>query len=64
MIQFSIPSMSCGHCVKAVTQAVQDVDPQAKVDVNLDTKLVQVDSTAERQKIVESLADAGYAPTP
>jgi copper chaperone len=64
MIQFSIPSMSCGHCVKAVTQAVQDVDPQAKVDVNLDTKLVQVDSTAERQKIVESLTDAGYTPTP
>jgi copper chaperone len=62
MIQFNIPSMSCGHCVKAVTQAVHEVDPQAKVDVNLDTKLVQVDSTAERQKIVGALAEAGYAP--
>lgn len=62
MIQFSIPSMSCGHCAKAVTEAVQEVDPKAKVEVNLDTKLVQVSSTAERQKIIESLADAGYAP--
>lgn len=62
MIQFNIPSMSCGHCVKAVTQAVQEVDPQAKVDVNLDTKIVQVDSTAERQKIVSALAEAGYQP--
>jgi copper chaperone len=62
MIQFNIPSMSCGHCVKAVTQAVHEVDPQAKVDVNLATKQVQVESTAEPQKLVASLAEAGYEP--
>ena len=62
MIQINIPSMSCGHCVKAVTQAVQQVDPQAKVDVNLDTKRVRVESSAERQKIVDALVDAGYEP--
>ena len=62
MIQFNIPSMSCGHCEKAVTQAVHQVDPQAKVDVNLATKQVQVESSAERQKIVESLVEAGYEP--
>jgi copper chaperone len=62
MIQFNIPSMSCGHCVKAVTQAVQAVDPQAKVDVNLGNKQVQVDSAADREKIVASLREAGYEP--
>lgn len=62
MIQFSIPSMSCGHCAKAVTQAVLEVDPRAKVEVNLDTKLVQVDSAAERGKLVQALAEAGYQP--
>jgi copper chaperone len=62
MIQINIPSMSCGHCVKAVTQAVHEVDPQAKVDVDLDTKKVVVDSTAERQKIVAALTEAGYEP--
>lgn len=62
MIQFNIPSMSCGHCVKAVTQAVQEVDPQAKVTIDLGTKQVQVDSQADRQKIVESLVEAGYRP--
>lgn len=62
MIQFNIPSMSCGHCVKAVTQAVQEVDPQAKVAVDLGTKQVQVESQADRQKIVESLVEAGYRP--
>jgi copper chaperone len=62
MIQLNIPSMSCGHCVKAVTQAVQEIDPQAKVDVNLGSKLVQVDSVAPQQKIIEALAEAGYQP--
>jgi copper chaperone len=62
MIQFNIPSMSCGHCVKAVTQAVHEVDPQAKVDVNLDTKKVDVESGADRQKIVDALVEAGYQP--
>ena len=62
MIEFNIPQMSCGHCVKAVTEAVHEVDPKAKVDVNLGTKKVNVDSQAERQKIVDALAEAGYAP--
>jgi copper chaperone len=62
LIQFNIPQMSCGHCVKAVTQAVQEVDPQAKVQVDLASKRVEVESRVERQKIVDSLAEAGYAP--
>lgn len=62
MIQFNIPTMSCGHCVKAVTEAVHEVDPKAKVDVNLDTKKVDVDSAADRQRIVRALVEAGYSP--
>ena len=62
MIQFNIPSMSCGHCVKAVTQAVHEVDPKAKVDVDLASKHVNVDTQADRGKIVEALAEAGYQP--
>jgi copper chaperone len=62
MIQLNIPQMSCGHCVKAVTEAVKEVDPQAKVDVDLVTKKVTVQTQADRQKIVDSLAEAGYQP--
>ena len=62
MIQFNIPQMSCGHCARAVTEAVKEVDPQAKVDVDLATKKVNVESQAEHQKLVEALSEAGYAP--
>ncbi|WP_241485531.1 heavy-metal-associated domain-containing protein, partial [Xanthomonas euvesicatoria] len=27
--------MTCGHCVRTVTQAIQAVDPHAQVDVDL-----------------------------
>ncbi|WP_445263583.1 heavy-metal-associated domain-containing protein [Ramlibacter sp. PS4R-6] len=62
MIQFNIPQMSCGHCARAVTEAVKEVDPNATVDVDLASKQVSVVSTAERQEIVAALAEAGYAP--
>lgn len=62
MIQFNIQSMSCGHCVKAVTEAVKSVDPQAQVQVDLGTKEVKVETQAAREKLVQALADAGYAP--
>ena len=54
--------MSCSHCVKAVTQAVHEVDPQARVEVDLDTKKVEVDSRAEQRRIVQALTEAGYPP--
>lgn len=62
MIEFNIPQMSCGHCVKAVTQAVKEVDAQAQVNVDLSTKKVSVQSDAPRDKLVGALAEAGYAP--
>lgn len=62
MIQFNIPQMSCGHCAHAVTQAVKEADPNAKVEVDLGSKKVSVDSQADRQKIVDALSEAGYAP--
>ena len=42
--------------------AVQEVDPQAKVEVDLASKNVTVESQANVKEIVTSLAEAGYAP--
>lgn len=62
MIQFNIPQMSCGHCVRAVTEAVKEVDPDARVNVDLGTKQVSIESAAERPKLVDALKEAGYEP--
>ena len=39
---FHVQGMTCGHCEKAVTQAVQSVDPQAKVTIDRPTGKVEV----------------------
>lgn len=62
MQEFQIPNMSCGHCVRAITQAVQSLDPTAKVQTDLAKHQVQVDSTADRQALVKQLTEAGYTP--
>ena len=62
MIEFDIASLSCGHCVRAVTEAVHEVDPAAHVDVDLARKHVTVQTQADRAQLAAALAEAGYAP--
>jgi copper chaperone len=62
MFEFKIPAISCGHCARAVTEAVHEVDPKAQVQVDLPAKRVQVHTDAPRPALVAALAEAGYAP--
>ncbi|KTS94795.1 heavy-metal-associated domain-containing protein [Pseudomonas parafulva] len=57
---FSVEGMTCGHCVKAVTQAVQALDGAAKVDVDLAEKQVRVDSSANPAQIRAAIQEEGY----
>ncbi|MBW8847431.1 MAG: heavy-metal-associated domain-containing protein [Burkholderiales bacterium] len=64
MYQFTLPDMSCGHCVAAITQALKSVDPQAQVSVDASTKTAAVLSALPRQTLAAALIEAGYPPTP
>ncbi|KAK6020442.1 heavy metal-associated domain protein [Ostertagia ostertagi] len=64
MYQFTLPDMSCGHCVAAITEALQEVDAQARVDIDRGTKTAQVDSALPRETLAAALAEAGYPPAP
>lgn len=63
MYEFHVEGMSCGGCVKGVTKAVQAVDSNATVDVDLKSKKVRVDSRASLEGISSSIIDAGYPVT-
>ena len=60
MIELTVSDMTCGHCVSAVTKALQAVDPQANVDVDLATKRVRVETRQPREAVTEALRQAGY----
>lgn len=57
---FEVTGMSCGHCVNAVTEALQTVDPQAQVTIDLPTGHVDVLSEQPRQDLVAAIENAGY----
>ncbi|TXJ09900.1 MAG: copper resistance protein CopZ [Acinetobacter sp.] len=60
MMKFLVENMTCGHCVKAVSNAVQQADAQAQVAVDLATKSVEVKSTLAVETVITLLAEEGY----
>lgn len=63
MYQLQVENMTCGHCVSAVTKAVQSVDPQAQVTIELAEKSVQVGSDKALEAISAAIVEAGYPVT-
>lgn len=60
MQQFRVQGMTCGHCVRAVTEAIRNDDPAANVNVDLSAARVQVDSALSAQRIIELIGEEGY----
>lgn len=52
--------MSCQHCVRAVTQAIQARDATAEVQVDLPSGTVRVVSGLPRAALREAIAGEGY----
>ena len=57
---FNVHGMSCGHCVKAITNAVQAKDPAASVRVDLAAKEVGVESAMSADQVIEAIREEGY----
>ncbi|CAI8923120.1 copper chaperone [Pseudomonas sp. IT-P253] len=57
---FNVEGMSCGHCVKAITQAVQTRDPAASVRVDLAAKEVGVESALTADQVIAAINEEGY----
>lgn len=57
---FTVEGMTCGHCEKAVTKALLTLDAQAKVVIDRNQNMVQVDSEKTREALAKAIADEGY----
>ncbi len=61
MIELTLPTMTCGHCVRTVTETIQRVDSAARLVVDLPHQRVQIESLQPVQVFAQALADEGYA---
>ena len=57
---FEVQGMTCGHCERAVTQAIQGVDAQAQIKIDRSANRVEVDSSASRDALQAAIAEEGY----
>ena len=60
MFQFTVDGMSCAHCTGRVTKAVQAIDQGATVAIDLATKRVTMDSSANQEVLADAIDAAGY----
>ena len=57
---FTVTGMTCGHCEKAVTRALKQVDPQAEVSIDRAANQVVVQSGQARELLAKAIAEEGY----
>lgn len=61
-MQFRVNDMMCNHCVMHITKAINQKDPAAKVQCNVTTKMVMVDSSLDASVVMQAIKEAGYTP--
>ena len=63
MLKLSIPAISCGHCARIITDTIHELDPEAKVQVDIDHKTASIDTRAEPAAVRARLTEEGYPPS-
>jgi len=59
-VHLTVPSIVCEKCVQAVTKAIQSVDAQANVSVDLASKQVTIETTAALEALTAAIDEAGH----
>ena len=56
----NVQKMTCGHCVRTVTNAVRALDSQAEVEVDLADGSVRIDGKVTADDAAEAIREEGY----
>jgi copper chaperone len=63
MYELQVEGMTCGGCANSVKRSVQALDNNAKVEVDLASKKVRIETGADIAKVTSALDEAGYPVT-
>jgi copper chaperone CopZ len=63
-IKYSIPNISCGHCVNTIQMEVSDIAGVSLVEANQDTQevVINFETPATEDSIIALLKEINYAP--
>ena len=57
---FTVQGMTCGHCEKAVTTAIRQLDSQADVQIDRAQNRVEVRTEQPREAVAAAIREEGY----
>ena len=60
MLTLKVSGMTCGGCINAVTRAIQAQDPEAKVQADLVSQIVSLETTLSEAQASQLITDAGF----
>ena len=63
-MKFMVKDMSCRHCVLRITDVVKRVAGVTDVSIDLDTRFVEVNGTADSAAVMDAIKGAGYTAQP
>ncbi len=59
-MNFNVPSIVCDGCAKAITDEILTHESDAKVDVDVKAKTVQIDTEASEESIKQMITALGH----
>jgi len=63
MLSLKVSGMTCGGCINAITRAIQAEDPQAKVQADLASQVVDLETSLSVKKASQIITNAGFPVT-
>ncbi|MDJ0617074.1 MAG: heavy-metal-associated domain-containing protein [Calothrix sp. MO_192.B10] len=58
--KLKVPDIACQGCADTITESLLTLEPNAKVEVDVSTKIVTVESTVPLENIKQAIINAGY----
>ncbi|NEZ56248.1 heavy-metal-associated domain-containing protein [Adonisia turfae] len=59
-MQLKVSSIVCDGCADTITKAITELDPGAKVNINVETKEVSAETSASENAVREAIAAKGH----
>ena len=66
MIAFDVKDMTCGHCVSTLSRALEQLDANARIRIDLASRRVEIDAAdgaVQAAAFADAIRAAGYTPS-
>ena len=60
--KIKVPTIACDACAKTITTAIYTLDSSAKINVDVERKVVGIEAQASEESIKKAIIEVGHTP--